>query len=262
MLKVLKPLPPFIAIPTTSGTGSETTVAALISDPDKREKYSLMDTFLIPAYAVMDPEVTVGLPKHITSTTGVDALTHAVEAFIGSENTAQTKEDALEATKIIFKYLKRAYDDGKDMEARNQMQHASFLAGRAFTRAYVGYVHAIAHSLGGFYGTPHGLANAVIMPYVLTAYGKSAYKKLSKLADAAGVTGATVEEKAKNFIQAIKDLNAAMDIPDKIDKSKWEIKEEDLDALVNHAYKEANPLYPVPKLMGKDELKALYKQIQ
>ena len=160
LLRVLKKLPPLVAIPTTSGTGSEATLAAVISNPDTHEKYPINDPVLIPHYAVMDPLLTVGLPKHITSTTGMDALTHAVEAYIGSENTRNTKKYAIEATQLVFKYLKRAYDNGQDKEARNMMQKASLLAGMAFTRAYVGYVHAIAHSLGGFYGVPHGLANS------------------------------------------------------------------------------------------------------
>ena len=196
VLKVMKKLPPLVAIPTTSGTGSEATLAAVISNPEKKEKYPINDPVLIPHYAVMDPSLTVGLPKHITSTTGMDALTHAVEAYIGSENTRNTKKYAIEATQLIFKYLKRAYDKGDDIEARNNMQRASLLAGMAFTRAYVGYVHAIAHSLGGFYGVPHGLANAVILPHVIEAYGEKAHKKLARLAEAVGITGNSDSEKA------------------------------------------------------------------
>ena len=137
ILRVLKQLPPLVAIPTTSGTGSEATLAAVISNPDTHEKYPINDPVLIPRYAVMDPLLTVGLPKHITSTTGMDALTHAVEAYIGSENTSATKKNAIAATQLIFKYLKRAYDDGQDKEARNKMQEASLLAGsRACKRGH------------------------------------------------------------------------------------------------------------------------------
>ena len=260
LLRVLKKLPPLVAIPTTSGTGSEATLAAVISNPDTHEKYPINDPVLIPHYAVMDPLLTVGLPKHITSTTGMDALTHAVEAYIGSENTRNTKKYAIEATQLVFKYLKRAYDNGQDKEARNMMQKASLLAGMAFTRAYVGYVHAIAHSLGGFYGVPHGLANAVILPHVLDAYGEKAHKKLAQLADAVGIKGANDAEKAKAFIQAIKDMNAAMDIPTKIE-GKWTIKEEDIPTMVERALSEANPLYPVPVIWGKEEMAAMYREI-
>ncbi|MEG2453475.1 MAG: iron-containing alcohol dehydrogenase, partial [Clostridia bacterium] len=250
VLKILKATPPIFAVPTTAGTGSEATLAAVISNSQTHEKYPINDPNLIPKYAVLDPQITVKLPKHITSTTGIDALTHAVEAFIGSSNTKETKQMAVDATKLIFKYLKRAYDNGEDIEARKQMQLAAYYAGISFTRAYVGYVHSVAHSLGGYYGVPHGLANAVLLPYFLDEYGSTAWKKLAILADAVGVKGKSDEEKAKAFIQAIKDLNASMDIPTKIDK----IQEKDIPILSARASSEGNPLYPVPKLMDKNEL--------
>lgn len=263
VLKVLKRIPPMFAIPTTSGTGSEATLAAVISNSETHEKYPINDHALIPQYAVFDPELTIKLPRPITSTTGVDALTHAVEAYIGKSNTAATKKKAIEAVQIIFKYLKKAYDDGTDIEAREKMQHASFLAGMAFTRAYVGYVHAVAHTLGGFYGVPHGLANAVILPYVLEMYGESAYNKLAELADYAGIgkDGENIETKAKKFIQAIKDLNESMQIPTKIE-GKWSIKDEDIPTMAKRALQEANPLYPVPRIMDYEEIYSIYKKVQ
>lgn len=256
-------LPPLVAIPTTSGTGSEATLAAVISNPETHEKYPINDPYLIPRYVVMDPELTKSLPPHITSTTGVDALTHAVEAYIGGENTKQTKADAVEAVILINKYLKRAYDNGADLEARNEMQRAAYLAGKAFTRAYVGYVHAVAHTLGGEYGVPHGLANAVILPYVLKAYGKSAHKKLAQLADCINLGGQTREEKANLFIKWIEDLNAAMNIPTKITARDGSalIEEERLPKMIEHALQEANPLYPCPQVWGKEEIEAIYRQI-
>lgn len=260
-LKVFKKIPPLYAIPTTSGTGSEVTLAAVITDPKNQEKYPINDPNLIPKYVIFDPELTVNLPKETTATTGMDALTHAIEAYIGKSNTKQTKKDAIEAVKLIFDYLLRAYNDGTDIEARAKMQHGAYLAGRAFTRAYVGYVHAIAHALGGFYGVPHGLANSVLLPKVLKKYGKSAYKKLSELADAVGLDGNTREEKANNFIKAIEELNAKMNIPTKL-CGKWTIKDEDIDGMAKHAYKEANPLYPVPKIFGHKELIELIKEVQ
>lgn len=260
VLKIMKKLPPLVAIPTTSGTGSEATLAAVISNPETHEKYPINDPVLIPHYAVMDPLLTVGLPKHITSTTGMDALTHAVEAYIGSSNTKNTKKYAIEATQLIFKYLYRAYENGGDIEARSNMQKASLLAGMAFTRAYVGYVHAIAHTLGGFYGVPHGLANSVILPHVLEAYGSKAWKKLAQLADVVGIKGKDDEEKAKAFIKAIRDMNAAMDIPEKI-QGKWTIKEEDLPTMITRALKEANPLYPVPVIWGREEMEEMFRTI-
>ena len=257
VLKVMKKLPKLFAVPTTSGTGSETTLAAVITDGDY--KYAINDTALIPYAAVLDPLLTVNLPPHVTSTTGMDALCHAVEAYIGSENTKATKKEAREAVVLIKNNLLRAYENGHDLRARENMQNASYLAGLAFTRAYVGYVHAIAHSLGGKYHIPHGLANAVVMPYVFEAYGKKAWKKLAELADLIGVTnsGDSLECKANKFIGWIKDMNAKMNIGDGFE----EIREEDLDEMIAHAMKEGNPLYPVPKIMNKEEFRAIYKKL-
>lgn len=250
-LKIHKKLPPFFAVPTTAGTGSETTLAAVISNPETHEKNAIADMCLRPKYAVLDPMSTVGLPPHITSTTGMDALTHAVEAYIGKSNVKSTIRYAEEATKLIHDNLEKAYQNGGDIEARNNMLKASYLAGNAFTRAFVGYVHAIAHNLGGMYGTPHGLANAVILPYVLEWYGSKAYKKLAKLADIIEITKPemSAEEKAKAFIAEIKRMNKAMNIPEKFDF----IKEEDIPTLVERALKEGNPGYPVPKIMNKKD---------
>lgn len=259
-LKVMKKIPPFFAVPTTAGTGSETTIAAVVSNPETHEKNAINDPVLRPKFAVLDPELTVGLPPHITSTTGMDALTHAVEAFIGQSNTKQTEEDAKIATKLIFENIEEAYNNGKNIEARENMLVASYHAGLAFTRAYVGYVHAIAHNLGGMYGVPHGLANAVILPYVLEYFGESAYERLAILADVAGVSGDAQgsRQKAKNFIEAIKTLNKNMNIPDKIDG----IKDEDIPLIAERALKEGNPLYPVPKIMNHEECVALIKKLQ
>ena len=250
-LKVHKKLPPFFAVPTTAGTGSETTLAAVVTDPNTHEKNAICDPCLRPKYAVLDPVLTVGLPPHITSTTGMDALTHAVEAYIGKSNVKSTIKYAEDATKLIHDNLEKAYNDGKNLEARNNMLIASFYAGSAFTRAFVGYVHAIAHNLGGMYNTPHGLANAVILPYVLEWYGEAAYKQLAKLADIIGITTSemSVEEKGKAFIAEIRRMNKAMNIPEKFDF----IKEEDIPTLVERALKEGNPGYPVPKIMNKKD---------
>ncbi len=255
-LKVMKKLPPFFAVPTTAGTGSETTVAAVVSDPETHEKNAINDICLRPRYAVLDPQLTVGLPPHITSTTGMDALTHAVEAYIGKSNTKQTREQAEKATKLIFDNIETAYSDGKNMEARANMLKGSYWAGCAFTRAYVGYVHAIAHNLGGLYSTPHGLANAVILPYVLDWYGDTIYKPISKLADIVGIKGKDEEEKTKNFIAAIRKMNEDMNIPKKFDM----IKEEDLPTLISRALKEGNPSYPVPKIMNYSDMEGVIRQ--
>lgn len=257
VMKIMKKLPPFFAVPTTAGTGSETTLAAVVSNPQTHEKNACNDPVLRPKYAVLDPELTVGLPPHITSTTGMDALTHAVEAYIGKSNVASTRNYAEKATALIFANLETAYNDGKNIEARNNMLLASFYAGMAFTRAYVGYVHAIAHNLGGQYGIPHGLANAVILPVVLEAFGSVIYPQLASLADIAGIAGQTQEEKAKNFISEIYAMNERMNIP----KGFAQIKEEDIPIIVERALKEGNPLYPVPVIWDVPEMTALVKSL-
>ena len=259
ILKVLRKIPTLIAIPTTAGTGSETTLAALITDTEKQHKYALMSFPLIPKYAVLDASLTYSLPPHLTSTTGIDALTHAVEAYIGRSSTKETRALALEAVKLIFENVEMAYRDGKNHLAREHMLHAAYKAGIAFSKSYVGYVHAVAHSLGGQYGTPHGFANAVIMPYVLKAYGDSVYRKLHTLGMAAGVCTEkdSYQTGAEKFIRAIENLSEKMGIPTKIAG----IKKEDIEIMANYAEKEANPLYPVPKLMTQKELEEFYYQI-
>lgn len=248
VLKIRHKLPPFFAVPTTAGTGSEVTLAAVVTDESTHEKNAINDPKLRPKYAVLDPELTVGLPPHITSTTGMDALTHAVEAYIGRSNVKSTEMYAEKAVKMIFENIETAYADGKNIEARSAMLKASYYAGMAFTRAYVGYVHAIGHNLGGMYHIPHGLAMAVILPHVLEYYGESAYPRLAKLAVVSGVkTDGSDAEKAKAFIEAVKKLNKDMNIPDGFEQ----IQEKDLPILVERALKEANPLYPVPKIMDK-----------
>ena len=258
-LKVGRKLPPFFAVPTTAGTGSETTLAAVVTDPETHEKNAIADMVLRPKYAVLDPALTIGLPPHITSTTGMDALTHAVEAYIGKSNVKSTIKYAEDATILIHQNLERAYHNGKDMNARHNMLKASYYAGCAFTRAFVGYVHAIAHNLGGMYGTPHGLANAVIMPYVLEWYGKSAHKRLARLADIISITTKemTDEQKANAFIEEIKRMNKEMNIPEKFDF----IKEEDIPLLVKRALKEGNPGYPVPKIMKPEDCEKVIRQL-
>ena len=260
LLKIRKALPFFIAIPTTAGTGSETTLASVIVNEKTHHKYAINDPHLIPKIAILDPSLLVGLPPKITSTTGMDALTHAVEAYIGRSNTKKTKKAAVEAIKLINENLYESYVDGKNLEHREKMQKAAFLAGVAFTRAYVGYVHAIAHSLGGKYNVPHGLANAIILPYVLEAFGHSAYRKLARLSDELSLCEktATNKEKSESFIAWIKQLNKKMEIPEKFD---IEYNEKDVEEMLNHAIKEGNPLYPVPREFNKEDFRRIYRLI-
>ena len=259
LLRVGKKIPPYIAVPTTAGTGSETTIAAVITDTETHHKYALMDLHLVPKYAILDPEMTRELPPKITATTGMDALTHAVEAYVCWTYTAgESSRLAEEAVCEISRYLERAYNDGNDMEARTQMLIASYKAGFAFTRAGVGNVHAIAHTLGGLYNTPHGLANAVILPIVLEDYGVVVHEKLAHLAELTGVkfTGSDAE-KARAFIGEIRAMNKRMNIPTGFDF----IKEEDIPQMITWALAEANPVYPVPVVYDRKRCEKVIRRI-
>lgn len=256
-LHVLHRIPLLIAVPTTAGTGSENTLAAVITDSEKKHKYVLNDFVLIPRYAILDAELTYSLPPHLTATTGMDALTHAVEAYIGRSTTKETREKALLAVKTIYQNIETAYHDGHNHAARDQMLNAAYLAGFAFSRSYVGYVHAVAHSLGGQYNIPHGLANAVLLPEVLESYGSCIHQKLHMLGCAAGVCTEqdSIKAGAGKFIASIRTLNKNMGIPDFLSG----IQERDIETMSVHAAKEANPLYPVPKLMTRKELETFYR---
>lgn len=260
VLKVGKPIPLLIAVPTTAGTGSETTLAAVITDSETRHKYAINDFPLIPKYAALIPELTLGLPPKLTATTGMDALTHAIEAYIGRSTTKETRKRALQATKAIFENIEIAYRDGKNLKARRNMLNASYSAGLAFTISYVGYVHAIAHSLGGKYNIPHGLANAIILPYVLKKYGNKVNKKLWKMGVYAGLfdQNTSYEKGAKLFIEKIEKLNKNMNIGTQIP----EIQEEDIPELAKTAEKEGNPLYPVPVLWNAKKLEEIYREVK
>lgn len=262
LLRVLRAIPPLIAIPTTAGTGSEVTVAAVITDSRTRHKYVINSFPLIPHYAVLDPKLTFSLPPHLTATTGMDALTHAVEAYIGRSTSKQTRAAALKATKLIFENIELAYRDGLNADARANMLQASYLAGVAFTQSYVGYVHAVAHSLGGRYNVPHGLANAALLPLVLRHYEKIGSKRFLKKIQALGIAAgvASVQDSpaqaAGKCIAAIESLNKRLNIPATLSG----IRREDIPDMARNAAREANPLYPVPVEMNAQELQIFYHQ--
>ena len=260
LLHIRKKLPLLIAIPTTAGTGSEVTVTSVITNSENHHKYTINDFSLIPHYAVLDYNLTLKLPSHITSSTGMDALTHAIEAYIGKTRTKETKKMSLEAVKLIVENLEKCYDNPFDEKARKNMLFASHYAGIAFTKSYVGYIHAIAHTLGGKYGVPHGLANAIILPIMLEVYGSSIYRKLAKLARYSLIASSEDNDEvaSKKFIEWIYSLNKKMNIPLSIDA----IKEEDITSLAVLADKEANPLYPVPILMNNYEIENIYLLIK
>lgn len=259
LFRVLLPIPPLYCVPTTAGTGSETTIVAVITDPSNHEKFAISDLKLAPKIAVLDPELLVNLPPHITSTTGMDAMTHAVEAYIGLNGNDFTDRNAESAVKLIFDNLEESYKNGSDLDARSNMLLASFMAGMAFTRTAVGYVHAIAHNMGGMYGVPHGLANAVIMPYVLEFSRKDAEEKMARLAVIGGLgsQSASNEDLSYKFIEKIKTMNKNMEIPDKIK----ELQEKDIPFIAKRVLSEANLLYPVPTIATRQDCEKLIRQL-
>lgn len=259
MLNITHHLPFFIAAPTTAGSGSESTVTAVISDHENNAKYPVNHPFLRPKYIVLDPKLTIGLPAQMTSTTGMDALTHALEAYIGLTGTSYTNKLALDACKLIFENLEKTYEDGSNLEARSNMLMASNYAGNAFTIALVGYVHSISHAVSALYNVPHGLANAIILPHVLDYYGSSIYKKLAEVARFSNIADNSKSDKelAEIVIQKIRNMNKNMDIPETIP----EIQRKDIPIIVSKALKEANPLYPVPKLMNEEDCSKVVKEL-
>ena len=259
ILRILRPIPYLIAVPTTAGTGSETTVATVITDDANSHKFPISDFPLIPQAAVLDAEITRSLPAHVTATTGMDALTHAIEAYIGRSTTRETRAYAIRAATLVAENLEKSYHDGNDMVARANMLNAAYLGGSAFSRSYVGYCHAVAHSLGGKYHTPHGLANAVLLPYVLEAYGSSICEKGKDIAIAMHLVDPSADsrEATERLIAEIRAMNRRMGIPEKLEG----IRAEDIPQLAAYAAKEANPLYPVPVLMTRKELEQFYYDV-
>jgi len=250
---------PIYAVPTTAGTGSEVTVAAVVADPEHHKKLVIADTRIVPDMAALDPCLMTGLPPLVTATTGMDALTHAVEAYVGEWTTAFTDRMALSAVSLIFRNLPRVHADGADLAAREQMALASTYAGFAFTRANVGNVHAIAHQLGGLYHTPHGLANAVLLAPVLRFYGAAVQRKLAVLAIAAGIGrhGEPAVALAKRFVDSIDALNRSLGIPQQL----AELREADVPKLAEAACWEADTNYPVPRVMSQRDCEALLRQV-
>lgn len=255
LFKVRKKLPTFIAIPTTAGTGSEATLVAVVTDPIKKQKFTVIDPCLVPHYAIIDPLLMLGLPARITAETGIDALTHAVESYIGLHSTQQTRSYCLDAIKRIFTFLPQAYEQGDNLTARTEMSLASYYAGVAFTRTSIGYVHAIAHQLGGYYHIPHGLANAVLLPYILDFSFDYAYKQYAELAIHTGISTKNDNEQvaAEKFIEAVKALNNTLNIQ----QTFPDLQNKDIPLLAKRAIKEAYCEYPVPKQMTITECESI-----
>lgn len=261
MMKVRKKPLPFIAIPTTAGTGSEVTIVAVVSDPESHHKTTIVDPKLIATDTILDPAITTGLPGHITSTTGLDALTHAIEAYISGFANSQTDKMALKAIKLLTENLTIAYQDPTNIKARENLLVGSMYAGQAFTRTYVGYVHAFSHNIGGKYGVPHGLGNAVLLPHVIedAKVEAKARNRYAQLSDFLELTKReeTIATKADAFVKYLFDLNTKLDIPERLDA----FPESGIEAIIDGAFKEAHGTYPVPKYYTRDEARNLLLKV-
>lgn len=257
LFKLRHRLPLLLAVPTTCGTGSEATLAAVIRNKTTKEKFPIEDLKLIPRFAILDPYFIANLPEKILATTCLDALTHAVEAFIGNSTTKKTRKYAVNAVKLILNNLNEAYDNKENLEAKKNLLTASFDAGVSFTKSYVGYVHAIAHQIGGLYNLPHGYLNAIILPIMLEEYGNSIDKKITILMRSINfpLLSDDLNKNRLMFIKWIRDLNRKFNIPSQIK----EIEEQDIHLLAIRAYKEATPLYPVPKLFSEEMLEDIIR---
>ncbi len=257
MMKVKRAPMPLFAIPTTAGTGSEVTIVAVVSDPETHKKKFFMDAKLLPMMAALDPSLMTGLPAHLTAATGMDALTHAVESYLSRTTTATTQAYALTSIRLVFDHLPTACRDGSNLEARKAMALASYYGGLAFTRTSVGYVHAIAHTFGAFYRTPHGLANAIALPHVLEFSKTHAEERLARLAELIGCEGTSDREKAGRFIDAVRDLMEKIDIPSKLDA----LVDTDVSAIAAQAVGEADFNYPVPRYMSQPQCEELLRRM-
>lgn len=254
-----RPVPIFV-VPTTAGTGSETTVAAVVTDAETHEKFAIMDLKILPRVIAFNPDLTLGLPPHITATTGMDAFVHAVEAYIGFHDITFVKQMSEEAVALIMENLEKVYRDGSNRDGREKMLRASFCGGAAFTKASVGYTHAIAHNLGGLYGVPHGLANAAVLPTVLDFGRESCDGKLAALARVGniGMPGDSDAVLSARFIDEIREMNRRMGIPETID----ELEAGDIPLIAKRALAEANPSYPVPKIMSRTQCEELLHRLR
>ena len=269
-----------VAVPTTSGTGSEVTPFAVITDDATGQKYPLADYELTPNMAILDTKLVMGMPKRLTAYSGIDALTHALEARVSVMQTEFSNSMAYEATKLIFKYLKRCYDNGaNDEEAREKMHHASCLAGMAFANAFLGLCHSMAHKLGAAFHVPHGLANALLICEIIKYNATEnpvkqgtfpqykypdAIAHYASVADELGLAGKTAEEKVAALIRAIEELKEAVGIPKSIQEAGVPEKEflAGLDELSEKAFDDqctgANPRYPLISEIKELYLKAYY----
>lgn len=258
LFRVWRTPAPLFVIPTTSGTGSEVTVAAVVSEPDTHHKTPLMDPKLVPLMAALDANLLVGLPAKITADTGIDALTHAIEAYISRNATTETKAYSVAAIKLIFQYLPRAVEEGSDIQARQKMAMASYYAGLAFTKASLGYVHAFAHNLGAKYGLPHGMANGLALLPVLRFSFSEIELQLTALSEALIDAQSEAMPNAQAFLDRLEGLYNEIGI----EQTSSLLKTSDTDELVTLILKEAHWSYPVPKFMNEEECAQLLAEIR
>lgn len=251
---------PLVAFNTTAGTSSEVTINYVITDEERKVKMVMVDRNSLVSLSVNDPELMLSKPASLTAATGMDALTHAVEAMVTPGGFTVTSATAAAAVELIFEYLPRAVRDGSDLEAREHMTYACFLGGIAFNNAGLGYVHAMAHQLGGVYDLPHGLCNAMLLPYVEELNAKHVPGKFRHIAKAIGmdVRGRSDEECSDYVIEAIRQLSKEVGIPEKL--SELGVKDPDVELLADNAMKDAcapgNPYQP-----SKDEVMELFRKI-
>lgn len=265
----------FVAIPTTSGTGSEVTSFAVITDKEKNIKYPIADYELTPDIAIIDPDFTLTVPPSVTADTGIDVLTHAVEAYVSIMASDYTDALAIKAIQLVFQYLPRAYSNGRDQEAREKMHNASCIAGMAFTNAFLGINHALAHKLGGEFNIPHGRANAILLPHVIrfnsqipekiTIFPKYkfyvAHKKYAQIAEAIGLRFKTTDEGVEKLIQAIIDLLKKLNMPLSI--SETGVKREEFEAKIKRLAEEAyqdQTTTTNPRMPLIEELEEIYRR--
>jgi alcohol dehydrogenase len=251
ILKGRKPSLPLFVIPTTAGTGSEVTIGAVVSDDQTHQKGLVIDPKVVPLAAALDPKIMQGMPRGVTADTGLDALTHALEAWMSTFASAETDFYAAAATRLIFENLPLAWADGSNLAAREAMALASHYAGLALNQAGLGYVHAFAHQLGAHYGVPHGRANAIVMPHILDFNRVVSAKRLAELAERVGlVNGGFDDTMAAEFlITRVKALLVEL----KIDTQITGIDQNDFPEMIKAAFAEAHGIYAVPKYMSHDE---------
>lgn len=248
--KASEEIPPLFAIPTTSGTGSEATMGAVISDNETHEKGIISGKNLLPLATCLDPALMTGMPKAITAATGMDALTHAVEAYISAWTRGDAREKGAAAAQLIYKYLPVAFEDGTDLNARDAMAQAAYMAGQAINQVNVGNIHAIAHQLGARYGVPHGIANAMVMPHVLKLSLPAASRRLGELGALVGCNS------AEEFVTSIAAMNRKLGIPEQVHK----LETAHFDDIAEAALAEADG-YPVPYMMSVEDVHTVLSKL-